>query len=406
MSYEESPPLDAYADEPAVRGLKPNGAHQHVTPVPYSRNDAGDAGHNPPLNWEALEDRTPPERDWAIEHWLGMGHVTLFAGAGGAGKTGVAQSMGSCLALRREYLDWLPSERRVLMWACEDEHDELWRRQAAIAKWLDVPLSAFSDRLFIHSYHRADVELAGLMDQRRLVGSPMLKELREQIGDYRAGVVFLDNIARLFGGNENDRHQVSAFIAMLTAVSEPTNAAMVLLGHPGKAVGAEYSGSTAWEGAARARWYLGSTLPDAAPSDDDAPTDDRIRYLSRRKANYSARDWRRITYTDGVMVPDAAPEFGGKPVAANPDYAADVVERAVRTLAGRELFGVASRSSPNYLPKLAKQYKLLENVTDKQFANAMRDMHMSGRLSVAKVGTYQNRTPRTGFVLADPAGPV
>jgi hypothetical protein len=86
-------------------------------------------GRRESLDWRALELGNPPEREWAIEHWLGMGHVTLLAGGGGTGKTLLAQAMGSCLALRREYLDWMPAERRVLMWATEDDRDELWRRQ-------------------------------------------------------------------------------------------------------------------------------------------------------------------------------------------------------------------------------------------------------------------------------------
>ena len=36
-----------------------------------------------PLDWRTLADGEPPLRDWAIDHWVGMGHVTLLAGKGG-----------------------------------------------------------------------------------------------------------------------------------------------------------------------------------------------------------------------------------------------------------------------------------------------------------------------------------
>jgi len=166
-----------------------------------------------PLDWRTLENLTPPEREWAIARWLGMGHVTLLAGGAGTGKTLVAQAVASCLALRREYLDWMSAERRVLCWFCEDDWEELWRRQVAIAQWLQVPLSSFAGRLFAHSYDGKLVELAALVDQR-LTATPMMTQLREQIADYKADVVFLDNSARLFAGNENDRHQVTTFIAI------------------------------------------------------------------------------------------------------------------------------------------------------------------------------------------------
>lgn len=358
-------------------------------------------GFSLPLDWSDLASKTPPERDWIEEHWLGKGHVTLMAGAGGIGKTAVAQAWGSCLAIRRSYLDWVPAQRNVLMWACEDDENEMWRRQVAIAKWLGVPLTDFAGHFFAHSFCGAQVELAGFsaFDHNRLSATSMMTTLRDQIGDYKADVVVLDNIARLYAGNENDRHQVTSFIAMLTGAAP--DAAILLLGHPGKAVGSEYSGSTAWEGAVRSRLYLGATLPDAPESESDAPADDTVRYLCRRKANYSARDWRRIKFIDGVMVAEAAPENGGKPIAANPEYAVDVVERAVRKLATMDLFGTCSKGSPNYLPKLAKYYKLIDNITDRQFAAAMRDMQVAGRLIVNVVGKYPNRTPRHGLAIVE-----
>src|SRR5690606_33247747 len=85
-----------------------------------------------PLNWRDLSTKTPPLRDWAVDHWLPMGHPALLAGSGGVGKTLLAQTLGTCLALEYEYIDVIAKPRRVLMWAGEDERDELWRRQIAI----------------------------------------------------------------------------------------------------------------------------------------------------------------------------------------------------------------------------------------------------------------------------------
>jgi hypothetical protein len=388
-----TPPLDD-AELQSIAGSA--GRYEPATPDEPEPRSA-----RSPLNWSVLASQTPPARKWAIEHWLGMGHVTLMSGPGGIGKTGVAQALGSCLAIRREYLDWPPEQRIVLMWACEDDAAELWRRQTAIASWLDVPLSDFAGRFYAESYDGRLVELAGQLNGGQLIAMPMLKELREQIGDYKADVVILDNVARLFAGNENDRHSVTNFVAMLTAAATPTNAAVLLLGHPAKATGSEYSGSTAWEGSVRSRLYLGSTLPDAVESDPDAPPDDDLRYLCRRKANYSARDWRRIRYINGAMVPEAAPENGGKPIAANPEYAVEVVTRAVRKLASMNLYGVASKGSQNYLPKLARQYKLTDNLADRQFAAAMREMQLAGRLTMAVVGKYPNRNARSGLILVE-----
>jgi hypothetical protein len=85
--------------------------------------------------------------------------------------------------------------------------------------------------------------------------------------------------------------------------------AVLLLAHPARAAGSEFSGGAAWENAARARLYLGDKLPDQKAEPDEEPAEN-VRYLARRKPNYTAKDWRRFTYQDGVMVPDAVEMTG------------------------------------------------------------------------------------------------
>jgi RecA-family ATPase len=348
-----------------------------------------------PMRWAQLSTETPPPREWAIDHWFGMGHVTLMAGAGGLGKTSIAQAMASCLSLQRDYLDNVSKPRRVLMWACEDDADELWRRQILIAAALNIPLKDFDSRFILMPYDGEDVELVTLSDGRQ-VASPMIKTLTEQIGDYGAEAVILDNIARLYGCSENDRHQVTSFVAMLTKAAKPTRAAIMLLGHPAKGPGSEYSGSTAWEGAVRSRLYLGRNLPDQEPQ-AEPKEDDGIRYLCRRKANYSTRDYRLIRYCNGVMSPDEA----ARPVSARPtEFAQDVVIRAVMSLDRIQKWGNASTASPDYLPKLAANYQLIDGISHKAFVVAMRELEVAGKLRLEVIGQYPNRSPKKGFKVA------
>jgi RecA-family ATPase len=225
--------------------------------------------------------------------------------------------------------------------------------------------------------------------------SPMVKTLTEQIGDHRAEIVILDNVARLYSCNENDRHQVTSFIAMLTKAARPTGAGILLLGHPAKGPQSEYSGSTAWEGAVRSRLYLGRTLPseDGKPDTDDQQ-DDGTLYLCRRKANYTTRDYRKLRYINGVMVPDDPP----KALTSRPtEFARDVVIRAIVHLERMGKHGTASTASPDYLPKLATAYNLLEGVSSKQFGAAMRELELCGEIKSEVVGQYANRNPKMGF---------
>ncbi len=384
-------PIDSVPEDDANAGPAPDGP---VVALPART----------PLNWATLATKTPPRREWVIDGWLPAGEVTLLSGPGGTGKTGVCQALGSCVALGSDYLDAVPHARKVLMWAAEDDDNELWRRQTAICKWARTDIEEFQDRFILQSYHGSSVELA-VPIHNKVVGTAMLTELREQVGDYGVELVVLDNVARLYAGNENDRYQVSAFISLLAWAVKPTGAAVLLLGHPAKAAGSEFSGSTAWEGAVRTRLYLGSKHPDqqdkkGGEDDEEIPQDEGVRYLCKRKANYSTQDWRRIKYIEGVMCPEDH-EGRSKPAQlVSADYAKTIVLHAVRKLKEMGEFGTSSRSSPGYLPKLAKQYDLLANVAYSQFQMAMVELRKEGRLVMATVGQYSNRNPKPGLVEA------
>lgn len=359
--------------------------------------DADDPGpRRPALNWEDLEAREPPAREWVIPNWLPARHTTLLSGRAGIGKTLLAQCVGTAVAMGSNYIEQLMS-RRVLMWAGEDDEDELWRRQVAICAYLGTPLSALKDRFFLHSYMGADITLMAPVFGK-LETTPMLEELRTQVADYKAEVVILDNIARLYGGSENERHGVTTYCAAVQGACAP--AAVIQIGHPAKAPGSEFSGSTAWEGAVRARLYMSDRPPDAAdPDEDDAPIDDTVRYLSRRKANYSPLDIRRFTLADGVPVPDDPVEPATAARCVSGEFAKDIVRRAIQRLAEKQVYGSLSTASPEFLPKLASQYKLLDRLSPAQFGKVMREMILSDEITKAERGKYANRTPKLVLVL-------
>lgn len=352
-----------------------------------------------PLNFTELEKRgEPPARRWAIGGWWGKDHVTSLVGAGGIGKTLIAQQSASCLALGRNFIGDVGEPLRVLMWCCEDDHDELWRRQLAIAQWLDVPLSAFAENLFIDP--RAGLEntlVAG--EFGKLMLTPLLEELRQQAGDYRADCVILDNSAQLFGGNENDRHHVTSFLNNLIGILP--GRAIMLLSHPARSTGSEYSGSGAWEAVVRTRLFLGSKLPDQQ-GDDDVP-DDSVRFLCRRKANYSNKDYRRFQFKDGVLVPD---EVEASAPSGMIDYlrhqkAERVVLDGLRTLADMKVRATDSANTAAFLPRLILEYKLNEGYTKRELADAMRQAMLDGKLIHGIVGKYANRTPMQGLIVAE-----
>ena len=229
--------------------------------------------------------------------------------------------------------------------------------------------------------------------------SVLIKSLAEEADAFRADVVILDNVAQLYGAGENDRHAVTAFLNHLSG--QLKGRALLLLAHPSRAQGSEYSGSGAWENVARTRLYLGSKLPDA-PQDQGEETDPDERYLARRKANYSSKDWRRFKYEFGVLVPEM-PEAQGTGILGHlrEKQAEQIVLDAIRKF---ESLGIASSegtTSSQYLPRLIGEYKLGNGHSKPEIASAMRKLLTEGKIAKTTIGKNANRTKKEGLTVVD-----
>lgn len=365
-----------------------------------------------PLDFANLKQKTPPERLWAVRNWLGRGHVTGLFGRGGIGKSLLAQQIASALAIGHRFIDEVEKPLRVLCWFSEDDEAELWRRQVRIAEWLGVDLGCFydallyepghedaSDNLIMFSCDGIDCTMAHAVNGK-LEFTFMRDELRMQISDYGADFVILDNIARLFAGNENDRHQTTQFVAELTGLAKENNAGILLLGHPGRANGSEFSGSSAWENAMRARLWLADRLPDAKIDEDEGDPGEQ-RFLCKRKANYTHRDFVELNFADGVLKPlELVQADGGVLSALRFRRAENVALEAFRKLVAMGHQPSDGASSPSYLPRMAIDYRLAEGLTKREIADGMRSLMTAGKLRRGPVGQYANRTPKLGLLEA------
>lgn len=355
-----------------------------------------------PIVWARLEPRTPPDRQWVIDDWLGTGHTTLLAGRGGIGKTLLAQAIGSAVAIAHRYLGAVRQARNVLMWACEDDHDELWRRQCAIAGYFGESIGAFGALTIVP---RVGLDNALLSSEfGRPLWTPLALQLEEQVCDLKAEVLIIDNTGQCFGGAENDRHHVTTFVNRLNGIGGAANlaTATLLLTHPGRAHGSEFSGSSAWENCCRMRWYLGDRLPDQPGNDEPSGAEER--YLCKRKTNYSVRDWLRLIYHRGMYVPDTPAEAS---TMMGEHYRKAQARRLV--LDGLRALGAMGKcpsevaNSPDYLPRLLVEFELAEAVSRPMLGAAMRELMVEGRLRRDVVGRYVNRHARYGLV--DTAAP-
>jgi RecA-family ATPase len=359
---------------------------------------ADEHGLRMPMDWGSLDGQEPPQRTWRIDHWLTTG-PTLMAGAGGVGKSLLAQMIGTALALGRPYIAGITEPTVVLMWACEDDHDELWRRQVAICKYFGVSLADLQGKFILEPRLGRD---NALYVQSYGVGgwTPLRRELKEQLNDYGARALFLDNIAQVYGGNEIDRHQVTAFCNGIAGLRADLWSP-VIMGHPGRAQGSEFSGSGAWENAVRMRWFLGTQLPDKKPDDEEEQNLD-VRYLAKRKTNYTAKDYVRLTYRDGAFVPDAVDDSlsGGVSRQMRSDGAERAVIGALRRFGELGIVVVRGHTSPDYLPKQMQSLQLASDYTRRELDTAMNRLMLAGTVVEAVVGEYSNRNPRRGLRLA------
>lgn len=344
------------------------------------------------IDWPALTGEPPPFA-WIIDHWLSW-HPTLLAGRGGIGKSLLVQQLLTSLACGLPTWGAASEPLNVLYWACEDDVDQLWRRQTAICKQLKIP---FSDLGRMHVDARSGLENTLLAtDFGKPSWTAKIELLRQQVNDLNIEVLALDNLGHTFGGNENNRHDVTVFLNGIAGLVTGRKFCPILLGHPSKAIGSDYSGSTAWENAVRMRWYLDDKMPDAKP-DEDAPPDRDYRVLAKRKANYTVKDYVGMRFQDGVLVADIQHESDpGLMATLRKRKAKSIIVAAITKLAAVETWCNDSLGR-NYLPTVLLQNKLADGLTKAELADAMRAMILSGELTRDVVGKNAGRKPIYGL---------
>lgn len=379
-----SPPLDA--DEvsqiaQSVGRYEPATESEKQQPIP-TRNI---------VKWTELALRAPPEFSWLLEHWLSW-HPTLLAGRGGIGKSLLAQQIATGLAIGRPLWSTSGPPVKVLYWACEDDFDEIWRRQDRICRGLGIDFGAL-DNLYIDA--RCGLDNAVFSTE---FGKPawtgLYSELAAEVNDYGISVLILDNLAQTYGGNENDRHHVTTFLNGIVGLVHGRPFCPIVLGHIAKSPASEYSGSTAWENAARMRWYLADKLPDEGGADPTEPVTDR-RFLCKRKTNYSAQDYIEFQFENGILAVRQAAGGDATMAGLRSLRATHVVLHAVQALAAMSIFG-SDQKGPNYLPSKIAEMKLGEGLTALELRDGMNVLLLNGTLARTQVGRYSNRTPKFG----------
>jgi len=399
-AFEAAVPLPApittdYEDYPEAQGLERDRvwtARLRANGSEPPADDRAKAPTAPPIDWAECTGEPPP-RTWWIQDWLTPA-PTLCAGAGGIGKSLLLQAIATSLSTGCEYIEAATKPLRVLVWFCEDDKDEIWRRQAAMNAHFRLEMADL-DRLHIVPRLGLDNTLLDLVYSKPTF-TPLQLELREQVNDLRADVLVLDNIAQTYGGNFGDNHQVTLFVNGIHGLVTDRPFAPVFLGHVAKGAGSEFSGPMAWENACRMRWYLGAQLPDQKP-DDDEPGDPETVYLAKRKANYAAKDYRRLRYCKGLLVPENAASDRLDTHYSN-DLAERIALKGFRKLKEAGIHTTDGKTSPDYLPKQIVAKGFAEGHRKGELAAAVNRLIGAGKLKRGVIGKYANRAERFGLI--------
>ena len=336
----------------------------------------------PTFDPASLQDKPVPVREWIVPESIPSGAVTMLNGTGGIGKSLLAMQLMTAAALGKQWVGQPTTACRTLGVFCEDDLDELHRRQTAINAYYETEFSALTDMKWLS---RVGEESLMMTFDNSDVGSAteFFQQVHTAAKDYGARLIVLDALHDLFGGNENARPHARQFIGLLRSLAIDCDGAVVLTAHPsltGLSSGTGLSGSTAWNNAVRSRLYL--TRPTA---EEGQEVDDYERILSRMKANYAPAGGNiDLRWSEGVFVAQV-PETGifGTIERRTADKAflegLDALSRAGRNLSD-------SRNAGNYAPRAISRTPQGKGFNVRQLEVAMERLFSNGMIRVEECG--------------------
>lgn len=267
--------------EPTTAGQQLEDVRQQLEKL---GGEAGATGHHRAFAYLGHDDMADvlPLRAFIVDRWVPVGCLTSLYGSGGTGKSFLALMMAMCVASGRDWLGFPCEKAPVLAVMCEDDADELRRRRNKIARALQITQQDIEDRLMLVprvGEPNALMEFPGGVATR----TPLFERILAEAKRTGARLIILDNAAQLYGGNENDRAQVTAFLNAVAGIGAQTNGSVVLLGHPPKMANVEFSGSTAWDAVTRSRIWFKRADEEEIPGAPERYT------LELVKSNYEKR---------------------------------------------------------------------------------------------------------------------
>lgn len=370
-----------------------------TAPMDWAHTDPGEASEAiaaaaiATLDWAALANVKPLPKAFVIPMLAPAGEVTLFTGAGSAGKSLLAQQLATALAAGVPTLRLEMGQAPAIYITCEDDEGQLHWRQAHICEALGVSMASLAGKLEVASLRGALDNALGTEGQDgEFILSASYHRIAALIRRTDAKLVVLDNVAHLFPGNENNRGEVTRFVNALNRLAGDSGAAIIVLGHPNKS-GDDYSGSTAWLNAVRSQIVI----------EHDLQTD--MRTVTVGKANYARKgNQLRFAWVDWAFVleDDLQPDTARKLADTAKAHAGNDAFLKCLALCTEQRRNVSHQPGSNHAPKMFAAMPEAKSMKRMDFASAMeRLLSLKVIECDAELWRGPDRKPRRGIRLVE-----
>lgn len=338
------------------------------------------------------DDKEPEPRRWASDGMFPLGHVSLVVSHGGGFKTLGLQQFGTCSATNTKFLGKHIIQGIVASYNCEDDLTESHRRQLSINRLYKVKPGP--RRLHFRSLVGcAGNELVTISRDEVMKPTQAFHNLRNDLLYLKPNIVVLDNLAHLFGGNENIRSHAAGFCSLLEGLAAETGAAIIIIAHYNK--DGKVSGSSGWLNHVR-----------HVVEFREVPNQPTKRQIWIEKSNYGPSKfvWAEFRYHNGVLVrdEDLKPDVAAHLAEAEQARFEDAVflECLAKTKAEKRAVS-PSTSASNYAPKIFADMPTAKGVKKGGFAAALQRLLNVGTVrNSEQVYQRDNRTWATGLGLA------
>jgi RecA-family ATPase len=324
-------------------------------------------------------------------------NVAILNGDGATGKSLLAMQLAVAVAAGGRWLGRAVGSGPVLYFSAEDDEDETHIRVKDICAGEGVDLARLYG-LHVAVMAGRDCLLATENGSSAAVlrKTKMFDALRRTMAVLRPRLLVLDNLADVFGGNENVKSLARQFIGMLRGLAIEFDCVVLLLAHPsltGMSSGTGSSGNVAWNNSVRSRLYLYRDKDK-----DGVETDTNARILEHKKTNYTGSTGRTVEmrWERGRFVASDVCEFDTSDVPGTDGETVPATEETKQARAERIFLDMVARLnrqktpiSPargaNYAPKVFASYSKV-GVPQRYFEIAMQELFAKGQIEVEIIG--------------------